>query len=630
MAALAVAARGYIYAQALLELFSTCLDKCRTQMNSLNVFRGSHLSKDRDGPASKASKIASSGQVVIQATINNRELLEEYLTTAAATTPTVMTPVSTRPKSSNSLNTRLRRTVATRYRLTKTWMKRSRKKWSSKKRIPLEGGCDVRLEHLCMGSAASIPQKDLADSGATEIAQLSATGETVTQSSPSPAFSSTTTNNFSMRADSDVSDCDSIESSVHVPAVVRYLNQFVIWPEGPKRICWDCMQAVIILYLAVMIPYRMGFNVTAVGAAYFWEFSCDIYFYLDIFVNFFTAFWRETDIDTIFVCDVRDIAINYISSWFFIDAIACLPLDLISKIINDKFVCSFYETGCGDDGSSSGAQALRLLKLFRMFRLLKLIHLMRVGRMLERWQDQLIFIDSLVTLMKTAVTMFLLSHWLGCMYATAYLFERNELGFDGSDREYTEYDSTTAYVGMLYWAVQTVTTVGYGNVSAYTVDEQLIAIAAMLIGGFVFSWLITSIFNSLNPDSTQRRLADRMSRVLEYLRGHQLPRDLATRILAYYRKQNNTTFDEKQLHRELPTVLRFELFSHLYYPFLQQVPALVGADSMFLNQVCAELGLVTFPGACAIYNFEDFCEELYIIKQGTVNIIKGGKFPFQR
>lgn len=45
-------------------------------------------------------------------------------------------------------------------------------------------------------------------------------------------------------------------------------------------------------------------------------------------------------------------------------------------------------------------------------------------------------------------------------------------------------------VTSLYWSFMTMTTVGYGDISAQTPNEKWVAICSMLAGGFVFGLVI--------------------------------------------------------------------------------------------------------------------------------------------
>ncbi len=58
-------------------------------------------------------------------------------------------------------------------------------------------------------------------------------------------------------------------------------------------------------------------------------------------------------------------------------------------------------------------------------------------------------------------------------------------------------------MGSLFWAVQTLTTVGYGNVVPQTVGERLIACMVMLLGGFMFSWIISAVSSAMTSDSAE-------------------------------------------------------------------------------------------------------------------------------
>lgn len=64
-----------------------------------------------------------------------------------------------------------------------------------------------------------------------------------------------------------------------------------------------------------------------------------------------------------------------------------------------------------------------------------------------------------------------------------------------------------------YWAAQTVTTVGYGDISARTVAERIYAITAQIGGGFVFSVVIGQIgatITRIDPSkAAHRRVPDR-------------------------------------------------------------------------------------------------------------------------
>ena len=108
----------------------------------------------------------------------------------------------------------------------------------------------------------------------------------------------------------------------------------------------------MLLFTACVSPYRIAFiSVDSQG----WigiEGITDLIFAIDLILNFFFAHYNDHDelVDT-----RKKIAIEYLSSWFFIDLMTVLP---ISEILNSQ-------TPSGNIG--------RLARLPKLYRLIKII-----------------------------------------------------------------------------------------------------------------------------------------------------------------------------------------------------------------------------------------------------------------
>lgn len=98
----------------------------------------------------------------------------------------------------------------------------------------------------------------------------------------------------------------------------------MISPNSPFRQRWDVFQAFLLLYVAVSVPYRICFDDTApvLGFWFFVDAVLDIYFVVDVFLNFRTAIvTRDGEV----VYEHKAVALRYLRSWFPIDFISCLP-----------------------------------------------------------------------------------------------------------------------------------------------------------------------------------------------------------------------------------------------------------------------------------------------------------------
>lgn len=76
------------------------------------------------------------------------------------------------------------------------------------------------------------------------------------------------------------------------------------------------------------------------------------------------------------------------------------------------------------------------------------------------------------------------------------------------------------YVICFYFTVTTITTVGYGDVSAGTTYERLFCMCLMLVGAMSYSFAISSFTNLLSSlDSHETKLKEKLD-TLNAIRSH--------------------------------------------------------------------------------------------------------------
>ena len=93
-------------------------------------------------------------------------------------------------------------------------------------------------------------------------------------------------------------------------------------PDGSFKTFWNILMVVLLLYTATYVPYRTAFiDDTSTGMLVF-ETFIDFLFFMDIFVNFFTALeLPDNKLET----SRCKIAKSYVTSWFLLDLAACIP-----------------------------------------------------------------------------------------------------------------------------------------------------------------------------------------------------------------------------------------------------------------------------------------------------------------
>ena len=408
----------------------------------------------------------------------------------------------------------------------------------------------------------------------------------------------------------DMSDSFANSHDDVVPEVNRLLY---INPDGQFRSGWDIAQVIVLFYLAWVTPYRVGFDAPAYGPEFWFEFLVDIYFIVDVFLNFITGFWMDLETTTVLVSDPRDIAVNYLKTWFLIDVVACAPVDLATRAVEGELACSFAVSGCVHVASGSvNSNALKLFKLLRIFRLLKLLRLFRVSRLLNRYQNTLIYYHSFISVGRVNLLVILISHWIGCLFGLLHNWDAE-----------TERPSSksTKWLRSVYWAVQSITSVGYGDIPAENPYTQVLSLFTMLIGVVLVSWIMTNVLAAMNPDSSARRFHERLQYVLAYLKNNQLPAGVAKRVITFYRWQNMNQFDEKSVLSDLPAQLRKDIFDNLYTDALKDVPIFGGCSSQFMTELSLRMSPISFPQFQNVYCQGELGTKMYFITKGSVALI---------
>lgn len=113
---------------------------------------------------------------------------------------------------------------------------------------------------------------------------------------------------------------------------------FLLLHYSLMRELWDWLVILLCIYTAILVPYNITFQSEGFLVL---DVIIDVIFFFDIVLNFRTTY--ATDSGKL-VVDQKNIALLYLKTWFFIDFISFLPLEIY-----------FY----GDEGNSSLVSELK-------------------------------------------------------------------------------------------------------------------------------------------------------------------------------------------------------------------------------------------------------------------------------
>jgi len=114
---------------------------------------------------------------------------------------------------------------------------------------------------------------------------------------------------------------------------------YIFDQDNQKRLGWDFMILLLLVYTALWVPLRVGFEFDPPTGVKALELVVDLVFLADVVVNFLTSFECENGL---MEYRVSAIALRYAKGWFWIDLISSIPFDTIASLAGTFFFVLFF------------------------------------------------------------------------------------------------------------------------------------------------------------------------------------------------------------------------------------------------------------------------------------------------
>lgn len=390
-----------------------------------------------------------------------------------------------------------------------------------------------------------------------------------------------------------------------------------VWiPKMPAKQRWDLVILILILYSCIMVPYRIGMTADAEGAMWVFEVYVTLMFLTDLTFNFNTAYLEGPN----FVIDRGMIATNYLKSWFVIDALSSFPVELFDLYAQ-------MTAAPGEEADSGGMKALRAL---RMFRLLRMLRLLKMQKYIDELEDRFQANMQILQIVKMILGLLYLMHLLGCFWFSVGVMSGAHLGTtwlesydDGSG---VGQSHSVQYLYSVYWALTTLTTVGYGDIVPTNDIERLYALFALLIGALVFGGMLSSLGALLSTvDRNAVELDARLGEFKAFTRWHKMPPELAARVRKYGETlyQRRSAMDEEAIINGLAPSLKTEVVRHLLRKTVARIPMFSEeyceyASGAFQLELHPFLKPVVYENGETVIGKHAHGDGLYFLDKGTI------------
>jgi hypothetical protein len=162
----------------------------------------------------------------------------------------------------------------------------------------------------------------------------------------------------------------------------------------------------------------------------------------------------------------------------------------------------------------------RITKLYKIIRMSKMVRLAKFGKvrtkMFKNFSSVMEVTAGLDRLIFLSLVFFLLIHIIACFWIFIAKFDESSKDNWIYSKGYHDNDVYDLYVSSFYFSVTTIVTVGYGDITAISSGEKLVAVFLMLIGVVAFSYATGALGNIIaNIDSSEAKLKEKMTTLNE-------------------------------------------------------------------------------------------------------------------
>ena len=278
------------------------------------------------------------------------------------------------------------------------------------------------------------------------------------------------------------------------------------------RKVWDIFLGFLIVYNAIAVPFRLGFDVSGGLGLFIFDIATDALFIIDIFLNFRTA----VETDGVLIDEPKMIAAHYLKSWFVVDLVSAFPVDLV-----------LLGFGMNVTGSSQHYRINKLLKILKTFRLVRMLRLARLARIMARFRAIFNVKYSILTIGKFFAAVAFFAHWIACFwYLVASLqgIDDNstwvsEMQMIGDEEKGTlHYESLrTKYIVCIYHAIMVMSTIG-SHILPVTNAERVYSLLTMFVGSSIYAYGITNMCSLIfNLNRQEVEYKQRMDMINDFM-----------------------------------------------------------------------------------------------------------------
>lgn len=375
----------------------------------------------------------------------------------------------------------------------------------------------------------------------------------------------------------------------------------VIRENSAFRIIWDSFILILIFITVALLPFQIAFNQDLLLDYQKINYFLDGFFFMDILFNFFTSYRFNGEEIT----EIKKTKHHYLKQIFFIDFIANIPLDIF-------FFLFFPEITIGK------------ISLFLILRILRLLRITRLLLIFNRWESYSHINPGYFRITKLFITVIILTHWIACIWFFLAFIDNFPQDSWVVALDIENASVIRQYIYSLYWAVTTMTTIGYGDITPHRDIEYMATIIIMIVGASTYAFIIGNIASLFsNLDSAKIAHKNKIESLTQFLAYHNVPKPLIFQLRNYYDYiwERHRSLPENNFFQDLPLHLHLDILQYITGDLLDKVALFQYSSPRLRNVLLMALKFQTYPPNSYIVKEGDLGQAIYFISLGKVEIL---------
>jgi len=422
----------------------------------------------------------------------------------------------------------------------------------------------------------------------------------------------------------------------------------VLHPEGRMYLAWKTVLLLAIMYNTMVCPFRFAFafdhghyydnkrdtdvdvdltndkiNIAGVVADYL----CDIIYLVDILIHARFLGFTKNDI---YYYHSKDIFMHFLRSEPWVRMIfAVLPFEVLLVAISP---------------SDFKMSVMQMFALFRFNRVLRALETMGISDYIQKGlrKRNVKMHKNGVRLTKILIATFCCAHYMASIFF--FIGLKKHVHREGNSWVDTacimtnvnhvdaDCDSTepvtvaTQYITALYWSVATLTTVGYGDISANqgNVSEVYYNIVTLIMGTLIYTLIIANLEDMVSQlDTTMSLYKEKLDSVKQYSNQQNLDDELSGKILTYFEHlwQHQSGVDGNSLLSYMPTVLSQQVVKELIGHHLKKMFYVKNCHRDFVERLTLEMSSEKYMPDDVVFHSGELATTLFILYRGKVKLL---------